>query len=171
MKLALAVLLAAFLCGSCGYKAAGRSDTLPPSLKTVAVPAFGNATVRYKLTDSMPQAFSREFIQHTRYKVVSDPNSADMVLRGTILGYRFNPTIFDPQAGRASVADLYVTLAVSLTERSTGRILYDRPQFEVKESYQISADPVQYFEESDLALRRAAEKVAQTVVTSILENF
>ncbi len=171
MKLVIAAVVALLTVGSCGYKVAGRADNLPPTLKTVAVPAFSNATVRYKLTDIMPQAFSREFIQHTRYKVVSDPTRADMVLNGTILGYTFNPTIFDPIAGRANVADLHVMLAVSLTERSTGKVLYNQPTFEVKSSYQISANPVQYFEESDLALRRASERVAQQVVTAILENF
>lgn len=170
MKPLLVAIVALLTVGSCGYKVAGRSDNLPPSLKTVAVPAFGNATVRYKLTDVMPEAFAREFIQHTRYKVVSNPNNADMVLHGTILGYRFNPTIFDPAAGRANVADLYVQLAVSLTDR-TGKVLYNQPTFEVKGNYQISADPKKYFDESDLALRRASERVAQQVVTAILENF
>ncbi len=60
---------------------------------------------------------------------------------------------------------------VKLTERATGRILFQRSAFEVKESYQISPDANEYFEESDLGIRRAGERVAQTVVTSILENF
>ena len=170
MRILLAALLAAAL-SSCGYRVAGKSDILPPTLKTVAIPAFGNSTVRYKLTDLMPEAFAREFIQHTRYNVVTDPNRADMVLTGSIVTYTFNPTIFDPAAQRANVADLRVTIQVKLTERSTGRVLYDRPLMEVKESYQISRDAAQYFEESDPALRRASERVAQQVVTSILENF
>jgi hypothetical protein len=171
MRAVIAAVVALLTVGSCGYKVAGRADNLPPTLKTVAVPAFSNTTVRYKLTDIMPQAFSREFIQHTRYKVVSDPNKADLILRGSILGYTFSPTIFDPVTGRANVADLHVQLAVSLTERSTGKVLYNQPTFDVKSTYQVSADPKQYFEESDLALRRASERVAQTVVTAILENF
>ncbi|MEI9811814.1 MAG: LptE family protein [Acidobacteriota bacterium] len=166
---ALAILM--LVSASCGYKVAGHSDLLPPTLHTVAIPAFGNSTVRYKLTDLLPQAFAREFIAHTRYRVVSDPSRADMVLRGTVITYTFNPSVFDPQAGRANVADLHVTLGVSLTERATGRVLYDRPNFEAHESYQISPNSTQYFEESEPALRRAAERVSQQVVTSILENF
>lgn len=169
MKAALALLL--LLLSSCGYRTAGRADLLPPSLRTVAIPAFSNTTVRYKLTDTMPEALAREFIAHTRYRVVSSPGEADMVLQGAVLSYNFNPTIFDPQAQRANVADLRVTLQVTLTERATGRVLFQRPRFEVKESYQISPDASEYFEESDLALRRASQRVAQQVVTSILENF
>jgi Lipopolysaccharide-assembly len=166
----LLVIFAAFLT-ACGYRVAGTSDLLPPTLHTVSIPAFGNGTARYKITDVMPEAFAREFIAHTRYKVVSDPTKADMVLNGTILRYSFAPTVFDPITQRANVADLYVTLQLSLVERATGKILYQRPSLTVKETYQISADPVQYFGEDDIAVRRASERVAQQVVTSILENF
>jgi hypothetical protein len=169
VKSILVVLLAVL--SSCGYHTAGKSDLLPANLKSVYVPAFGNTTIRYKITDVMPQAFAREFISHTRYKVVSDPGQADMILQGTIINYTNNPTIFDQKLQRANVADLHVTMDVKLTERATGRVLYQQPAFEVKESYQISPDANEYFEESDLAVRRASERVAQKVVTSILENF
>ncbi|MFM2124076.1 MAG: hypothetical protein RL328_527 [Acidobacteriota bacterium] len=170
MRALFAVVLAAAL-SSCGYRVAGTSDLLPPTIRTVAIPAFGNSTVRYKLTDLMPEAFAREFIAHSRYKVVTDPGRADMVLEGAILNYAYNPTIFDPAAQRANVADVRVTMRVKLTERSTGRVLFDRPSMEVKDSYQISRDPAEYFEESDPALRRASDRVAQQIVTAILETF
>ncbi|MEO8096831.1 MAG: LPS assembly lipoprotein LptE [Acidobacteriota bacterium] len=169
MRIAVAVLAAVL--GSCGYQTAGKGSLLPPNLKSVSIPAFGNTTARYKLTDVMPQAFANEFIAHTRYRVVSNPGQADMILEGNILTYAFNPTIFDPVAQRANVADLRVTLQVKLVERATGKVLYQQATFEVKESYQISPDASAYFEESDLALRRASERVAQRVVTAILENF
>lgn len=166
----LVVILAAAL-AACGYKVTGQTDLLPPTIHTVSIPAFNNATAKYKITDVMPEAFAREFITRTRYKVVSDPGQADMVLSGTILRYSFAPTLFDPKTQRANVADLYVTLQLSLVERTSGKVLFQRPSMLVKESYQISNDPVQYFGEDDLAVRRASERVAQQVVTSILENF
>lgn len=167
----LAALLLLGILTSCGYRVAGKIDSLPPSLKTISIPAFSNSTIRYKLTDVLPQAFAREFIAHTRYRVVTDPSRADMVLTGAIIIYTNSPTIFDPVAQRANVADLHVTMEVTLTERATGRILFKRPAFEIKESYQISPNPTEFFEESEPALRRASERVAQQVVTAIRENF
>jgi hypothetical protein len=76
---------------SCGYKFAATDTVLPKTIRTVSIPAFHNLTVRYKLTDQLPEAISREFITRTRYKVVSDPNTADAVLRGTVINYAFNP--------------------------------------------------------------------------------
>ncbi len=167
----LLIALPALALASCGYHVAGRADLLPPTLKTISIPAFENGTIRYKLSELMPQALAREFITRTRYRVVPDPDSADMVLRGSVVTYAFNPTIFDSVRQRANVADLRVTLQVTLTERATGRILYQRPSFEVKESYQISPQPAEYFEESAAALQRASERVSRQVVTAILENF
>jgi len=166
-----AALIFALGLASCGYHVSGKADLLPPNLHTISIPAFQNATIQYKLTDLMPGALAREFITRTRYRVVPDPDAADMVLRGVIVSYAFNPTIFDPIRQRANVAELRVTLQVSLTERASGKVLYQRSTFDVKESYQISPQPAEYFDESEPALRRASERVSRQMVTAILENF
>ena len=41
-----------------------------------AIPAFGNKTTRYRLTERLPAAIANEFISRTRYRVVSDPAQA-----------------------------------------------------------------------------------------------
>jgi hypothetical protein len=156
---------------SCGYRFAATDTALPKTIHTISIPAFNNLTTRYKLTDQVPEAISREFLTRTRYKIVSDPNAADAVLRGAVINYAFNPTIFDPATGRAAYAELHVTLSVTLTERATGKVLFDRKNFDVRETYQISPNATQYFEESDPALKRAGQQVARSVVSAVLENF
>jgi hypothetical protein len=165
------VVLFSLILPSCGYKFAATDSLLPKTIHTIAVPAFNNQGIRYKLTDQLPEAISRELLTRTRYKVVSYPTTADAVLRGTVVNYAFNPTIFDPATGRAAYAELHVTVTVSLTERATGKVLFERKNFAVRETYQISPDPTQYFEESDPALKRAGQQVARSVVSAILENF
>jgi hypothetical protein len=64
-----------------------------------------------------------------------------------------------------------VTLSLSLTERATGKVLINRPNFDVRETYQISPDATKYFEESDPALKRAGQRVASSIVSAVLENF
>jgi len=155
----------------CGYRVAGHADLLPKTIKTIAIPAFGNLTIRYKLTDQLPEAIAREFISRTRYRVVKDVNTADAILRGAVLNYFAYPTIFDPQTGRASGVQIHVIMQVSLIERATGKTLFTRPSFEIRERYQISTDPGVYFEESDTALARVSVQAARQVVTAILENF
>jgi Lipopolysaccharide-assembly len=161
----------ALLLSSCGYRFAATDTALPKTIHTIAIPAFANLSTRYKLTDQLPELISREFLTRTRYKVVADVDTADAILRGAIITYAFYPTIFDPANGRAAYAEMHVLLTVSLTERATGKVLFNRPNFDVRETYQISPQATQYFEESDPALKRAGQQVARSVVSAVLENF
>jgi hypothetical protein len=156
---------------SCGYHVSGHSDLLPTNIKTIAIPAFGNITGRYRLTDMMPKALTREFISRTRYQVVSDDKQADVVLRGAVVNYLFFPTVVDQNTGRAAGVQILVVLHLTLTERATGKVIYTQPNMEVRNRYEIAINPRAYFEESDLGLERVSRDVARTVVSSVLESF
>ena len=126
-------------------------------------------TTRYKLTDQLPEAITREFISRTRYCIVTDTSSADAILEGGVLSYQSFATTLDPATTTASAVEVHVGLRLTLRERATGKILYSRPNYEIRERYEISIDPTAYFEESDSALARASQQIAQQVVSSILE--
>jgi hypothetical protein len=166
-----AALCAAAILSSCGYHTTGHIDLLPPTLKTIAVPAFANTTTRYKLTDRLPEAIAREFLSRTRYRVVSNPETADAVLHGAVINYTAYPTLQDPSTGRASAVEVHLILRVTLQDRATGKELFSRPSFEIRERYQISIVAADYFEESDDALDRVSKIAARQVVSGILENF
>jgi hypothetical protein len=170
-RAAASAVLAAAVSMGCGYRVAGRADLLPRSIHTIAIPAFRNATTRYKLSERLPAAITREFLSRTRYQVVSDPNTADAILQGSVTSYSSYPTTFDPDTGRASAVQLSVLLDVTLRERTTGAVLFSRPRMEFRERYEISVDQKAYFEESDPALERLSRDVARTVVSAILEKF
>lgn len=161
----------ALLSAGCGYHVSGHSDLLPSNIKTIAIPAFGNITGRYRLTEMMPRALTREFISRTRYQVVPSENEADAILRGAVVNYMFFPTVIDQASGRAAGIQVYVVLQMTLYERSSGKVLFSRPAMEVRNRYEIALDPKAYFEESDTALERVSQDVARTVVSSVLENF
>lgn len=166
-----AAVLGFLIASACGYRVAGHTDLLPKSINTICVPAFANVTTRYKLSDELPEAIAREFISRSRYKVISDLNTCDAILKGAVVNYIHYPTVADPVTGRATEVDLRVYMRVSLVERATGKVLFTRPNLEVRERYEISLDPKAYFEESDAALARASKDVAQQIVTAILTDF
>jgi len=161
-----------FVLTSCGYHVSGKADLVPKNIQTIAIPPFSNVTLRYKLTDRLPEAISQEFIARTRYKIVTDPNQADAVLRGAIVNFVSFPILFDQVTGRASGLQVNVTIQVSLTERATGKVIYSRPNYEYHDRYEISVTNTnQYFEESPTALERLSHTVARDLVSSILANF
>ncbi len=156
----------------CGYHVAGQANLVPKTVHTIAVTPFGNATVRYKLSDLLPEALSRELISRTHYQMVNDPTQADAVLRGTVLNYVAYPTLIDQSTGRTSGLQITVRLAVSLEDRSTGKPIFSRPNFEAHERYELSVtNNIQYFDESGAALQRLSKDVARDLVTAILDNF
>lgn len=166
----LATLILLALTG-CGYHTAGHADLLPKEIHTIAIPAFTNTTTRYKLPDFLTRAVTRELITRTRYRVVQDQNQADAILRGGVKNFWSYPTIFDPTSGRASAAQVNVSLAVTLTQRATGKVLFTKPNLDFHERYEISVNEEAYFEESDVALDRLSRDAARAVVSAILENF
>jgi outer membrane lipopolysaccharide assembly protein LptE/RlpB len=156
---------------ACGYHTAGHADLMPKTIHSVCIPAFKNASTRYKLSDHLPEAISREFIARTRYSIVSDCSRADAVLNGAVLNYLANQTVVNVATGRATAADIHVIMSVSFLERATGKTLYNNPNFSINERYEISTDPVAYFEESDAGLNRVAMQVSRLVVSAILNKF
>jgi outer membrane lipopolysaccharide assembly protein LptE/RlpB len=164
-------LLSWFLTVSCGYHVAGHTNVLPAQIHTIAVPAFNNGSLQYRVGEKVTTAVVRELIQRTRYRITSDPGTADAVLTGTLVNFSSYPTTYDPTTGRASGVQVVVQIAVKLTERQTGKVLFNRPNFEVRERYEISVDPKTYFDESGGAIDRLSADVAHTIVSGILENF
>ena len=167
---AWAILAVCFAAG-CGYHVSGRADLLPRSIHSIAIPAFSNNTMRYRLTEQLPEALTREFITRTRYEVIPDTGAADAILTGTVVGYNSYPTTYDPATNRASAAQVSVLLDVTLRERATGNVLFSRERMEFRERYEISVDQSAYFEESDAAMDRLSRDVARTLVSAILEKF
>ena len=168
MKSTLAAL--ALLLAGCGYHVAGKSDLLPKTVTTIAVPAFANPTTRYKLTDWLPDAIAKEFLARSNYRI-TDASRADAVLGGSVLTYNSGAVLFDPKTSLATSVEIRVALQVTLTERTTGKVLFTRPRIEVVDNYEIPVQEGQYFDESDAALERVSKRVAQQIVSDILNNF
>jgi len=171
MKIPALLLLATLALSGCGYRVGSHSELMPATIKTIAIPAFTNNTTRYKLTESLPGAIGREFISRSRYKIVADPNQADALLTGSVVNYMSSPTIFDQRSGRASGILVMVFLNLKLTDRASGKVLYERNGYEARGRYEVAVDQQQYFDESSTALARLSGEVARQVVSSILEAF
>jgi Lipopolysaccharide-assembly len=166
-------LAAAVCCTGCGYhvQTSERAATLPKNVITIAVPAFKNATNRYRLAKLLPEDISREFIERTTYRVVSDPSKADAVLEGAVMNFVYFPLTSDAATTRITSVMVIVTLRLTLTQKSDRAVLFSRPSAEFRERYEISENPQQYFDESGPAMIRLSKAVASSVVSAVLSNF
>jgi outer membrane lipopolysaccharide assembly protein LptE/RlpB len=162
--------LLALTLASCGYHTAGKASRIPTDVKTLAVPAFVNQTQTYRIEAVLTEAVVREFNTRTKYRVVSEPEGADAVLRGTVTGTQLAPVTYDSDTGRASTALVTVNMKVILTAKD-GRILYENSNYVYREQYQISRELSSFFEEQGPAVQRLAQDFARTLVSNVLEMY
>ena len=156
---------------SCGYPPAGRAVQLPENVKTIAVPAFTNATTTYRIEQTLTSSVVREFTTRTHYRILNDPGeAADATLRGTVVSASSTPLTYNSATGQAASVLVVVSMRVALTDRQ-GKMLYQNPSYLFREQYEVSQDLTSFFEEDSPALRRLSQDFARTLVSNILEGF
>ncbi|GAC1627434.1 MAG: hypothetical protein PVS2B2_09920 [Candidatus Acidiferrum sp.] len=170
----LAAVFGIFLTG-CGYHVAGRGSSLPKTIHTIAVPAIENKTTSYRIEQKLTAATVHEFLAKTQFRVVSDPASADAVLRGKVLSLEAVPILFDTDpitnSVRATLLLVTVKCEVTLTDTETRKVLYHTDNFLFRNQYQLSTDVATFFAEQDPALDRLAQDFAARLVASVNEAY
>jgi hypothetical protein len=155
----------------CGYHVAGHSSALPKSIHVIAIPALENKTTSYRLEQKLTAATVHEFLAKTSYKVVSNPEAGDAVLRGKVVSLEAVPLLFDTTTGRATTMLVTVKCDVTFTESATQKVLYHSDNFIFRNQYEISTDLKSFFEEQDPALDRLAQDFAARLVAAVTENY
>ena len=162
---------AAFVLSACGYHIGGQASLLPKDTHTIAIAPFGNVSIRYALSNYLAASVSREFISRTRYRIISDPGKADVVLYGAVANMtQGGSSLYDNNTGRTTAGQVAVWIQFKLVDH-TGKVLIEKPSLLFTQPYEISTKNTQYFDESEAALQRLSTDVAKTVVSAILEQF
>lgn len=155
----------------CGYHVAGSSSALPTSIKVIAVPALENKTTSYRLEQKLTAATIHEFLAKTQFKIVSNPEAGDAVLRGKVVSLEAVPLLFDTKTGRATTMLVTVKCEITFTESATQKVLYHTDNFILRNQYEVSTDLKSFFEEQDPALDRLAQDFASRLVAAVVENY
>jgi outer membrane lipopolysaccharide assembly protein LptE/RlpB len=164
-------MASALMISSCGYHVAGHSSSLPKGIHVIAVPALENKTTSYRLEQKLTAATVHEFLAKTSYRVVSNPEDGDAVLRGKVLSLEAVPLLFDTTTGRATTMLVTVKCELTLTESATQKVLYHTDSFVFRNEYEISTDLKSFFEEQDPSLDRLAQDFAAHLVAAVTENY
>ncbi len=111
-------------CAGCPYSFTGAS--LPPEMKTIAIPifedlsGFGEAGLREKITDEL----IRKFTDDNTLKI-SDRKISDTILEGAILNVRDEPSVI---TGRERVSTRRITISVkaNFTDLKTRKKIWEK---------------------------------------------
>jgi hypothetical protein len=143
-------------------------NQLPPRIKTVAVPAFQNNALRYKIEHRFTNAVIQELIHRGRgLRVQGDREGADAVIEGIIKSYQFRGVLLDDQ-GRARIFEVTIEAAVTVRDQTENRVLYDNQNFVFRGEYEFANDPRNFFDEEDPAVMRMARNFAESIVSTLI---
>jgi len=155
----------------CGYALVGTGATaLPPNVKTVWVPTFGNDTTVVGVEQRLTDAVLRELSARGRLKPSKDRTQADAELNGRLTSLSVSPVRFDDQ-GLAVEYQVTVTANLSLVDRATEKPLLTEPSFVFRQPYVVPGSSRSYYDREREAIEALSRPFAQSLVTTILEGF
>lgn len=142
-------------------------NQLPTRIKTVAVPAFENQALRYKIGSRFTEAVVNELIHRGRgLRVQGEREGADAVIEGVIKSFSYSGVLLDDK-GRARIFEVTVEAAVTVRDQTENKVLYDNQNFVFRGEYEFANDPRNFFNEEDPAVQRLARNFAESIVSTL----
>jgi outer membrane lipopolysaccharide assembly protein LptE/RlpB len=152
------------------YKPVTKSQ-MPSYIKTVAVPAFQNNALRFKIEHRFTEAVMTELIHRGHgLRVQSGREGADAVIEGTVKSFGFSGVLLDDK-GRARIFEVTITAAVTVRDQHENRVLYDNQNFVFRGEFEFANDPRNFFNEEDPAVQRMARSFAESIVSTLVNGF
>ena len=155
------------------YKPVTKSG-LPGHIKTVAVPAFQNQALRYKIEHRFTDAVISEIIRRGRgLRVQGDREGADAVIDGVVKSFTFTGVLLQPEDPnrRARIFEVTITAAVTVRDQVENRVIYDNQNYVFRGEFEFTSDPRSFFNEEDPAVQRMARSFAESVVSTLVNGF
>jgi outer membrane lipopolysaccharide assembly protein LptE/RlpB len=163
-------LFTAFLLiGGCGYHLVGTGTTLPPYMKTIAIPVFSNTSSQPTIHRDITNSIRQSFINDGRLKVVSDPKKADLVMKGVLINYTLQAVSFTAQD---IAREYYVLLGGKINVKDqVKKRTFLKQNFSTKWDFQTEADVVNSEAARQLALQDAYRVLGNRLVSIVIDQF
>ena len=156
-----------FVCGFAECYKPVTKNQLPRHIKTIAVPAFQNNALRYKVESRFTEAVVNELIHRGRgLRVQGSREGADAVIEGVIKSFSYGGVLLDDR-GRARIFEVTIEAAVTVRDQTENRVLYDNQNFVFRGEYEFANDPRNFFNEEDPAVQRMARNFAESIVSTL----
>jgi hypothetical protein len=167
LRLSVFLLALLFVSGFAECYKPVTKNQLPARIKTVAVPAFQNNALRYKIESRFTEAVVNELIHRGRgLRVQGQREGADAVIEGVIKSFNYSGVLLDDK-GRARIFEVTVEAAVTVRDQTENRVLYDNQNFVFRGEYEFANDPRNFFNEEDPAVQRMARNFAESIVSTL----
>jgi outer membrane lipopolysaccharide assembly protein LptE/RlpB len=162
----VALAWAAGLLAGCGYSFHG---TLPPHVRTVAVPMFLNKTEEPGVEAIITRAVAEAFATNGRLRVVGAAE-ADSILEGEVTGYSVQGIAFD-QTLNVQQYRLVVTLTLRMRDVQKNKVLFQQAGVTEQADFRIAGPVSATIGRERTALTLAAAEIARAIVSLAVDRF
>lgn len=154
----------------CGYALVGRGSNVPEDVREVYLQPLENRTQRSQVEQFLTRAMADELVTRQRFAVVGAAEGADAVISGSVVGFDAIPVTFDP-TGRATEYEIAITAQIAFKRTGSDQVIWSTDRYTFRESYPIDPSQPDYFDREDEAIEDATRRMAETMVSDLLEGF
>jgi hypothetical protein len=174
------ILLSGGLIWGCGYQLAAGGKPMGIQMDSIAIPLITSTSSQEEFEAIFTKAIREEFISHAHVPLVPQ-DRAQGVLTGSISNITTDPLAYDTQESNAGgIPSVYrqtnrrrlrLTLSIKLTDRQSGKVIWNEPVMWEQAYFEVTTDPLQNQYNQDQAIREIARKLAFRIYLKTVERF
>lgn len=146
----------------CGYYSF--SGSLPPHLKTVAIPLFDNRTAEFGIAEEMTDTIIDEFTRDGSLKI-TDQGSADVLIEGSIIRIEDRAGGFS-QDEQVQDFNVYVTVRVKCTDQVKRTVMWEERLTQFG-----TYDPAEGAQGRSDAIAEAMDKFSEQILNNTVSGW
>jgi len=167
-----ALLLSCFVATviACGYAFSPQGEYIDKKISKIYVAQFDNKTPYADVENYVRTAFIDQFIQTQRFKVVESAESADAIIRGSVLHLTTSPlsyrrsTIVAEERAR-------MTLELTFREKESGKDIWKTSGISLTSDYPVQGDVNLQPATRKTAFIKLSEDIAEKAFNQMMSGF
>lgn len=174
------VIIPFLICTACGYSFRVKGTPVSVSFESIAIPLFESTSTDRGLEAEFTEVIRNEFISRSTVPIV-ESERADAVISGRIFEIDTQTVTYNTvkqSIGGDTVSyetggarKLVVRLSISITERATGKVIWQDDSMEEEANFNASEDPLQNRYNREQAIRVIAELMAKRIYLNTMERY
>ena len=160
------VLIFAVVAGGCGYTV---RSALPPHLKTLAIPVFGNSTVEFGLADDITLSMTNGFLANGQMRIVQE-RDANAILRGSVVAYK-NQVFGYTSNERATQYEIILTVQVVFRDMVKNRDVWKEDALVVRTTYNVVPVGTEPAKTEIEGRREVIQKLTDMIVSRTVQGW
>ncbi|MEA3466578.1 MAG: LptE family protein [Thermodesulfobacteriota bacterium] len=168
-NITLGIMLILLLLSGCGYHLPGRGNSLPDDVQKVVINPFENKTTQPFIETQLTNEVRDQFARRRTLDVVASVDQADVLLSGTIVGYRSNAIAYDTNDDITEYR-LTMTVEANLARVNGEEVLWQGAVSWSDEFFASNDRAQQDYHESQVQ-DKVTRRLAQEIYNRITDNF